>query len=228
MKNNTAILVFANSAEFESKNKSFKDSELLFDALNNNTLKIVKKTGLPFFHLSEKEQIGTTFGERFTNAIQTVFDWGFENVITVGNDTPHLQSKHILDAAQKLQDNQLVLGPSKDGGFYLMGLPKWLFNKNNFLKLPWQTKQLTKTFVKLIEKNNASVLSLEKLHDVDCFFDIQHVLKDTNYPLSLKLQQILRHFEHVSFNITNAVILFSKNQFRAASYNKGSPQLLHF
>ena len=106
MKNNqTAILIFANSAEFEAIQKPFQSSQLLFDALNLQTLKVVKKTGIPYFLSSEKNQTGNSFGERFTNAIQSVYDKGFENVITIGNDTPHLQSQHILKAVENTQTN---------------------------------------------------------------------------------------------------------------------------
>ena len=84
MNKGTAILIFANSAEFEAVQKPFRSSETLFDALNEQTIKIVEKTGLPYFHFSEKNQYGATFGERFANAIQSIYDKGFQTVITIG------------------------------------------------------------------------------------------------------------------------------------------------
>jgi hypothetical protein len=72
----TAILVFANNAEKELLSKSIRSASV-FDLLNTETLKTVRKTGLPFYHYSEKEQIGKTFAERFTNAIKSIYDRGY-------------------------------------------------------------------------------------------------------------------------------------------------------
>ncbi|CAN0575163.1 unnamed protein product, partial [Ectocarpus sp. 12 AP-2014] len=66
--------------------------ERVFETLTKETLRKVKRTKQPYFHISEKEQTGNSFGERFTNAIQTVFDKGYEHIITVGNDTPQLKT----------------------------------------------------------------------------------------------------------------------------------------
>jgi len=110
MNKKIAILIFANSAEYEAKQKPFQSSEVLFDVLNAQILKVVKNTGLPYFLSSEKNQIGATFGERFTNAIESIYNRGFEAVVTIGNDTPHLQTKHILTAVHQLKQNDIVLG----------------------------------------------------------------------------------------------------------------------
>ena len=96
----------------------------LFEALSRHTQNTVKKTQLSYFHFTEKNQKGSSFGERFTNAIQSVYDIGFEQIITIGNDSPHLQASQILETARTISKNKAVLGPSKDGGFYLMGLHK--------------------------------------------------------------------------------------------------------
>ena len=133
----TAILIFANSAQKEAVLKPFKSSKALYHLLNTKTIATAKKTGLPFFHYSESEQVGYSFGERFTNAITSVFNKGFENIIVIGNDTPHLTKKHLLKAEENLKQQHCVLGPSKDGGFYSMGLRKSHFNIGSFLKLPW-------------------------------------------------------------------------------------------
>ena len=48
MNNKTVILIFANSAQFEAVQKPFQSSDILFDALNVQTITIVKKTGQPY------------------------------------------------------------------------------------------------------------------------------------------------------------------------------------
>lgn len=114
MNKSTAILIFAQSAERESKLKLFLKSEVLFSELNKHTLSTVEKSGLPYFHFSEKEQNGPTFAERYVNAIQSVYDQGYDTVITIGNDTPQLTTKHLHHTVEKLQECPIVLGPTDE------------------------------------------------------------------------------------------------------------------
>ncbi|WP_452221788.1 TIGR04282 family arsenosugar biosynthesis glycosyltransferase [Lacinutrix salivirga] len=224
MNNKTAILIFAHSAEFEATQKPFQSSQMLFNALNAQTLKVVEKTGLPYFLSSEKNQTGSTFGERFTNAIQSVYNKGFDNVISIGNDTPHLQTNHILKALHQLAQNDIVLGPSKDGGFYLMGLKKSYFNVETFLKLPWQTTALRQRISKIVTSQNINVLYLEMLSDIDTLSDVKTIIdsfrlisKNIAKLLQLCLclkKKIIKYF-NISIKISPQTLLF----------NKGSPFL---
>ena len=63
--------------------------------LNRHTIRQIEHSGLDYFHFTEKEQEGGDFGERFIHAIQSVFNKGYEYIITLGNDTPQLRTKHI-------------------------------------------------------------------------------------------------------------------------------------
>lgn len=112
----TAILVFANSAKEDLANKGISKGEQLFNILTTATLRKAKNTGLPVFHFSDENQIGNSFGERFTNAIASVFEKGFTSVITIGNDTPHLKTQQLnilpnnWQRASPLLDHQLMAG----------------------------------------------------------------------------------------------------------------------
>lgn len=227
MKHRTALLVFANSAKFESQNKPFKASETLFDALNAHTLKIVKKTGLPYFHFSEKNQVGDTFGERYVNAIQQVYNLGFKAIITIGNDTPHLSANHILKAANDLNQNKIVFGPSLDGGFYLMGLNKTHFKAEAFKKLPWQTSSLLTNFIKLLNSVKTNISYLEQLSDLDKSIDIKRLLDSFKKTATFLKKIILSIFKDLKIAF-EFIFIFEITFFTKAHFNKGSPQLLHF
>ncbi len=222
MKNGkTAILIFANSAEKEITTKSFS-SKRVFEVLNNKTYTIAKNTGLPFFIHSETQQIGQSFGERFTNAIQSVYNKGFDAVITIGNDTPHLTSKHIVKAVEKLKIHDIVLGPSTDGGFYLMGLKKAHFNANTFLKLPWQTSKLNRSFTKLVASVKLSVTFLESLTDIDTISDIETVLNHSK-TLSRTIKKLLIKYTSLNKIITTRLDIGSYCFVINHYLNKGSP-----
>ncbi|MFK7832029.1 MAG: DUF2064 domain-containing protein [Winogradskyella sp.] len=220
-----AILVFANNAEKELLSKSIQ-SVAVFDLLNSETLKTVEKTGLPYYHYSENEQVGTTFGQRFSNAIEAIYKKGYDTVISVGNDTPHLKAAHILKAANQLQSSDFVLGSSTDGGFYLMGLKKAHFNKPHFEALPWQTSKLQYVFRQTLKANNHKTDYLEALSDIDNDSDIELVLNHFK-PLSFQLKKIILHIRNIENRISTSVQTFSNRIHFKLQQNKGSPSLDH-
>lgn len=221
MINQTAILVFANSPVKEVEQKSFLSKEVA-SSLNEHTLKTVQKTGLAYFHISENEQQGSNFGERFTNAISLIFEKGFTKVITIGNDTPHLQSHHIEAASQKLLTKDLVLGPSKDGGFYLMGISKPHFDKKIFLKLPWQTKKLNNSINKIIAIKQLTVHFLESLQDIDVIEDIKKII-DSFKTIPVKILSLLQRVISAKKQFFIPTVLRALQHFSNPNLNKGSP-----
>ena len=65
-------------------------------------------------------QRGPDLGERMRNAMHDAFALGADKVALIGSDLPALPSQHVIDAFTMLNDADLVLGPSPDGGFYLI------------------------------------------------------------------------------------------------------------
>lgn len=197
-------------------------SAVLFDELNKQTIAKVEKTGLPYFHISEAQQKGYTFGERYTNAIEQVYAHGFDNVITIGNDTPHLKTKQLLKAARTLQKDSMVLGPSRDGGYYLLGINKAQFNADLFLKLPWQTTSLTKSISRLLTTNKIKVIFLKRLEDIDTVVDAKS-LYDGFQKISEVILNVLRAiFSAEILILETTAIRFSTFQ-QKIFHNKGSP-----
>jgi len=225
LSNNTAILIFAQTGKQEGVSKPFLKSAVLFNELNKKTVAKVEKTGIPYFHISEENQKGLTFGERYTNAIEQVYAKGFDNVITVGNDTPHLQSSEILEAAKSLENNAMVLGPSCDGGYYLLGINKSHFKASQFLTLPWQTSQLSKCISRLIETKNIEVVLLKHLEDLDSLVDAKR-FNDGFLKISEAINKVLLSiFTSETLIIETMAIHFSSFQ-KNNYFNKGSPTII--
>lgn len=222
----TAVLVFANSSHEELLHKPMLKGELLFDRLTHETLTKVRKSGLPYFHVSEKEQVGNSFGERFSNAIQTVFDQGFENIITIGNDTPQLQTRHLIETEKALKAGKTVLGPSLDGGFYLMGIHRSKFDAENFKKLPWQRFSLLNRISVLLDQTEALVHKLPTLGDLDNLNDVMRLTSFKN-SISSALVQLLALLIRLENKITAAVSDQFSSIYLHQIFNKGSPILLH-
>jgi hypothetical protein len=221
----TAILIFAHSAEYEATVKPFLHSKEVFESLNQRTLALVKKSKLPYYIVTEKEQIGNNFGERFTNAIQSIYDLKYDSVIAIGNDTPNLTAGHISSAHQKLATNALVLGSSVDGGFYLLGIKKQHFDEQLFLKLPWQSQNLNGALSKLFKVNGVKVSYLEKLRDLDSIEDLKMLFRNFKAVYQNLFQLFLLILKQVREALT-ASELPSLYLFHSNFSNKGSPRLL--
>lgn len=221
-KSKTAILIFAHSAEYEAKIKPFQYAEEVFESLNQHTLQLVKRTKLPYYVVTEKEQIGDSFGERFTNAIQSIYYLGYESIITIGNDTPHLTTAKLLKASQELIKKDIVLGSSTDGGFYLLGLHKKHFDPNLFLKLPWQKPTLSIALISMFLDYSTPVVRLPILVDIDEIGDIKSILNGS-YVTYNELFQIFL----LIFSEREKIKSFRFNEFSfsysSRLYNKGSP-----
>ena len=218
--------MFANSSREELLHKPMPKGELLFDALTQETINKVQKTGLPYFHVTENLQIGESFGERFSNAIQAVFDKGFEQIITIGNDTPQLRTKHLLETELALEAGKTVLGPSLDGGFYLMGIHRCNFESETFKRLPWQRFSLMQRISVLLHSSNASLYKLPTLGDLDNLIDVKRLTSFIK-TVSTRVLQALSLLVRLENGIADTFRDRCSAIYLHRSFNKGSPVQLH-
>ncbi|MBZ9731547.1 DUF2064 domain-containing protein [Salegentibacter sp. JZCK2] len=220
---NTAILIFANSSKEEQLQKAIPNGLKLFGVLNKHTLDTVRKSGLPYFHFTEKEQQGSNFGERFTNAIEQVFDYGYENIITIGNDTPQLNKNHLIQSYELLKQQKFVLGPSQDGGFYLMGIHKSHFNPVSFLHLPWQTSKISGAISHLLIQNfKVKIYKLQPLKDIDQLEDVNQVL-NVFRTISVELKYIILVILQLKKKVAIRLNTLRYKRIKLSFHNKGSP-----
>lgn len=219
---NTAILIFANSPEEESRRKSLLFGTELFSDIMARTSTEVKKTGLPYFHIDEHQQRGEDFGNRFLNAMEDVLDKGYEFVIAIGADTPRISSREILSAAHELHQGQVVIGPSTDGGFYLIGLHRSQFLREDMNRLPWQKTDLRAALIAKLEHKGLNICTLKVLSDVDKAEDLNRLkLGFRNIPYS-----IFKYLLIITGRGITMVPTFEKyfeSTILQSHYNKGSP-----
>ncbi len=116
------------------------------------------------------QQEGEDLGFRMQNAFQNSFDAGYNKVMIIGSDLYDLTPKHINDAFNKLDNNDVVIGPAEDGGYYLLGMKK--LQSNIFENKAWGTETVRKDTLNDLQK--VSVHLLEELNDVDVIEDIEN------------------------------------------------------
>lgn len=126
--------------------------------LNLQTKKVAARAGVPVHVVTGSMQSGQTFGERFAGAIESTFQLGFENVISIGNDCLSLTPGRLRQAIQHLQHQDFVFGPSDDGGVYLLGIKSRFFKKNTFTQLPWQTGEVLPALMKYAGQGSIALL----------------------------------------------------------------------
>ena len=87
-------------------------------------------------------------GERMEGLMQWAFARGAERVVLVGSDSPSLPAAYIDEGLALLREKEVVLGPSTDGGYYLVGRRKG--ESRIFQDVAWSTGEvLEQTLVRL-------------------------------------------------------------------------------
>ncbi len=69
-------------------------------------------------------QQGADLGERMKNAFDEVFSEGYKRICLIGSDCPYLSQDILRKAFNRLSETEVVIGPSRDGGYYLLGLTR--------------------------------------------------------------------------------------------------------
>ena len=127
----------------------------------------------------KKAQFGNDLGERMLHAFQDAFENNYEKVIIIGSDLYDLQPKHIEEAIIALDNNDVVIGPAQDGGYYLLGM-KTLYKKA-FAPKNWGTETVLADT--LSDLDTQTVQLLETLNDIDHAEDLEPYEAFKNYLL---------------------------------------------
>lgn len=119
----------------------------------------------------KKLQIGEDLGERMMNAFKEGFQTGFDNIIIIGSDMFHLNQSDLEEAFSRLKDNDYVVGPAEDGGYYLLGMKS--LNKKLFQNKIWGTDTVLSNTLKDLKSDEVALL--DEKNDVDYYEDIKDI-----------------------------------------------------
>src|SRR5207244_836760 len=87
-------------------------------------------------------QRGDGFGERLIFAMEDLFQCGFASVCLIDSDSPTVSAEAYAQAVELLvgSNDRVVLGPSDDGGYYLIGLKR--NRRQLFERIDWSTERV--------------------------------------------------------------------------------------
>ena len=108
---------------------------------------------------------GTDIGACLVQATEHLFSAGFSYVIALNSDGPSLPRDYLLQALSLLQDNDVVVGPGEDGGYYLIGLNQ--FRPEIFQQIPWSTPNVLSQTLAQAEALSLHVALTPSWYDVD-------------------------------------------------------------
>ncbi len=117
------------------------------------------------FDFEYHPQNNLDLGKRMAEAFKTLFEKGVKKAVIVGTDVPDM-NKTIMEQAFDLLDKyDLVISPSPDGGYNLLGMKK--LNLSLFENIEWSSSTVLKKTVDAAKKQNLTIKLLDQLIDID-------------------------------------------------------------
>jgi rSAM/selenodomain-associated transferase 1 len=112
-------------------------------------------------------QRGDKFGERLYFAVEDLFKCGFESVCLIDSDSPTVPAENFAEAVELLSEceDRVVLGPSDDGGYYLIGVKKP--HRHLFEQIDWSTERVLNQTMQRATEIGIEVKLLPTGYDVD-------------------------------------------------------------
>lgn len=120
-------------------------------------------------HIFEKRvQKGNGLGEKMKKALSDNYS-PKSKLVLIGSDCAELTTEIIRSAFTALNHNEMVIGPAKDGGYYLIGMNT--INPKFFENIDWGTNKVLQQTLKKVEEASMAVQLLPELNDVDVLED---------------------------------------------------------
>ena len=136
-----------------------------------------KELGIKKFNLQGKGCLGEKmkrqiiYNKKFCNQNK------IRNIIFIGTDLPDLCHLDLLNTIRELNQNDLILGPSNDGGYWLIGLSKKIISKHlnsPFINIRWSKENVLQNTINNFASTKLKYKLLEKKIDIDTIFDIEN------------------------------------------------------
>ena len=124
-------------------------------------------------HYLYMPQEGENLGERMKNGFVEAFSMSFKRVVLIGSDIPDLPLEFIEEAFTSLREKDVVIGPSFDGGYYLIGFKDQTFSPRVFGGIHWGTESVFEETLKILKQEGLTVHTLQPLRDIDTVEDLR-------------------------------------------------------
>ena len=136
-------------------------------------------------------------GERMAGYFFQQFSAGTDRVVLLGTDSPNVPLVEVQEAFEHLKTVDVVLGPTDDGGYYLVGAANRV--PPIFGNIPWSTPEVLPRTIASLEKSGFSYTMLDPWYDVDEIYDLHRLIEDLRDECETEpaLQVLLKHVVEV-------------------------------
>jgi rSAM/selenodomain-associated transferase 1 len=120
-------------------------------------------------------QQGADLGERLANSLARLLAEGYSGALAIDSDTPTLPTAYLQQAVDLIATSKtdVVLGPSEDGGYYLIGLNQ--VHQELFENIAWSTDAVMPQTVRRAEAKGLHIARLPPWFDVDTPPDLERL-----------------------------------------------------
>jgi len=132
---------------------------------------IPAQDGWPETEFRKAVQHGSDLGQRMQQAFDVSFRQGYTPVVIIGSDCAELTTNILQDAFAQLQTHDCVIGPARDGGYYLLGMHT--FTPAVFQNKAWSTATVFADTLADLQQAGKSVFLLPVLSDIDTVEDLE-------------------------------------------------------
>lgn len=148
------------------------------------------------FGLKTFDQTEGDLGQRMKAGIDFLNCRGYEKILVLGSDSPSLPMEILGEALEQLDKNQIVLGPSIDGGYYLLGVcgePADIFSG-----IEWGSSSVFNETLERLKKAKVKYSVLPYWYDVDTIQELRFLsihlsaLPETHCPETRKMLERLK------------------------------------
>ena len=132
-------------------------------------------------------QQGIGFGDRLLSAFTQASDAGFDQMVLIGSDNPSLPPRYVSQAFDALESHETVLGPSEDGGYYLIGMREpqpELFGS----EIAWSTEIVAQQTRAAVRSVGLRLAEVPIWYDIDTADDLRRLYNDTQRGVGNALQ----------------------------------------
>lgn len=155
--------------------------------------------GEGFSYMPQKE---ADLGMRMYEAFRACFSGGFRYAVIIGSDSPDVPREVIGEAFRSLAEHGAVIGPTWDGGYYLIGFTGDSFSERFFANMTWSTDNVFAETMRQFREEGVSVHILPTWRDIDRAGDIYALVKES---------------EHSDFCQSRTIRFLKENGFTAKS-----------
>ncbi len=136
-----------------------------------------KELGIEKFNLQGKGCLGEKMKRQIIINQKFCKQNNIKNIIFIGTDLPDLCHLDLLNTMVELKKNDLVLGPSNDGGYWLIGLSERIISKHlhlPFINIKWSKENVLQNTIDNFASIKLKYKFLNKKIDIDTIIDIEN------------------------------------------------------